>query len=76
MRMVLCSWLLDWIEIARGRRPGIAGMFCDTHPAGSLFINGTSCKALGGSSIYDGHNYIDLDSERGQALYHALCVEE
>jgi len=62
----------DWIEAARGRLPGISGFFCDTHPAGSMFVNGTGNSDFGDTSIYDGHNYISIKTERGKALLNEL----
>jgi len=63
----------DWIEVARGRRPGFEGLFCDNHPAGSMVL---APEKLGGCSVYDGHNYIDSKTERGEALWHELVSNE
>ncbi len=63
---------IDWVEKVRGRKPGIYGWFIDTHPAGSMFVDGTENQMMGGSSIYDGHDYIKLDTERGTALWYEL----
>jgi hypothetical protein len=68
---------LDWIEVARGRKPGIQGYLIDSHAAGSLSIIGESIKvkvhgilvSARGNFIYDGHNYIDAKTERGSALW-------
>jgi hypothetical protein len=69
---------LDWVEVARGRRPGIAGLYVDDHPAGSCRIVSKSVeKMLGfGSAVYDGHNYIDVNTERGKALWHELITKQ
>jgi len=66
------SGKIDWVKKARGRKPGIEGMFCDSHPAGSMFIDGTEDQIMGGSSVYDGHEYIKTDTERGTALWYEL----
>jgi len=63
----------DWIEVARGRIPGIEGIFFDNHPAGSAIIAPTN---MGGCSIYDGHNYIKLNTPRGTALWNELISKE
>jgi len=60
---------IDWIQKAMGRKPGWDGYFLDDHPAGSMIIDGTKDRIMGGSQIYDGHEYIDLNSERGDALW-------
>lgn len=60
---------LDWIEVARGRKSGIAGFLVDINPAGSIYV---APKELGGCHVYDGHNYIDLKTERGEALWSEL----
>lgn len=62
---------LDWVEVARGRKPGLAGFLIDDHPAGSLSIVGKSAGKILGmtSSVYDGHHYISVDTERGKALW-------
>lgn len=73
----------DWVELARGRKPGIFGMYIDNHPAGSISIIGKSIKIeiygqlveAGGNFVYDGHNYINADTERGQALWHEFVVK-
>ena len=68
---------IDWVEKAKGRLPGIAGFFIDAHPAGSLNMVGKSIDIPGfQSSIYDGHEYIDLDTERGEALYNELITND
>jgi len=67
---------IDWVEKARGRMPGILGLFCDTHPAGSMCIDGTPNQVMGGSSVYDGHEYIKTDTERGEALWYELISKE
>jgi hypothetical protein len=59
----------DWIELARGRKPGMAGLFCDTHPAGSCMM---MSKEFGGCRVYDGHHYIHVDTKRGEALWNHL----
>jgi len=64
---------LDWVEFARGRKPGIAGMFCDDHPAGSMVI---APERFGGCSVYDGHNYIHTETERGEALWNELITKD
>ena len=66
---------IDWVRKARGRKPGMEGWFIDTHPAGSLVMDGSKEQILGGSSVYDGHDYIKLDTERGTALYHELVTK-
>jgi len=67
---------IDWVEKARGRLPGMLGLFCDTHPAGSLCIDGTKEQFAGGSAVYDGHDYIKADTERGEALWYELITKE
>lgn len=67
---------IDWIQKARGRTPGILGLFCDNHSAGSAFIDGTKDQVAGGSKVYDGHEYISVKTERGEALWHELCTGE
>lgn len=57
---------LDWIEVARGRLPGIVGLFFDIHPAGSAMI---APEKFGGRSVYDGHEYISTKTKRGEALW-------
>lgn len=66
---------IDWIQRARGRLPGIQGMFVDTKPAGSLRIIEKEVEERFGikSSVYDGHEYIEIEAERGEALYNELC---
>ncbi len=62
---------LDWVEYARGRKPGIAGIFFDDHPAGSCII----CPAeFGGCRVYDGHHFINTNTERGEALWDELVA--
>lgn len=63
---------IDWVQNTMGKKPGIDGIFFDTHPAGSMMIDGTEDQIMGGSSIYDGHEYINIDSKRGQALFDEL----
>jgi hypothetical protein len=67
---------IDWVQKVRGRRPGILGMFMDTRPAGSMIIDGTKERILGGMQIYDGHEYVNTDTERGEAILHELHSEE
>jgi hypothetical protein len=67
---------IDWVEKARGRRTGIYGWFLNTHPAGSLIVDGTPNQVMGGSAVYDGHNYIKADTERGEALWHELITKQ
>jgi hypothetical protein len=67
---------IDWVEKARGRKPGIEGWFIDTQPAGSIIMDGSENQIMGGSSVYDGHNYIKLDTERGTALWHELVTKQ
>jgi nitrite reductase/ring-hydroxylating ferredoxin subunit len=64
---------LDWVEVARGRLPGMAGVFCDTHPAGSCIV---APKKFGGCKVYDGHHYISTDTPRGEALWDKLVSGE
>jgi len=64
---------MDWVEYARGRLPGIRGMFFDDHPAGSIFM---ADKEFGGCKVYDGHNYISIDTPRGEALWNTLIGGE
>ncbi len=64
---------LDWIEYARGRKFGISGFYIDTHPAGSLIIDP---EEFGGCRIYDGHNYINKGTKRGEALWNYLLIEK
>ena len=66
---------IDWVEKARGRRPGLAGWFMDTHPAGSRFVDGSKDQIMGGTSVYDGHDYIKADTERGEALWYELITK-
>lgn len=66
----------DWVEIARGRPPGIEGMFCDSHPAGSAILDGSKEQFLGGSSVYDGHNYISIKTKRGEALWNEFMTKD
>lgn len=67
----------DWVELARGRKPGIEGYFVDDHPAGSLWIVGVSAKSrFGASKVYDGHRYIPVDTERGEALWYEFVVKD
>ncbi len=66
----------DWVEIARGRKPGITGMFCDSHPAGSMFVNGSGNPKFGTTSVYDGHNYISIKTKRGEALWQELISKD
>jgi hypothetical protein len=63
---------LDWVENARGRLPGLRGMFVDTHPAGSLMMD----REIGGCAIYDGHKYIDVNTPKGEALWDNLVGKE
>ncbi|MCK5611690.1 hypothetical protein KAR91_58005 [Candidatus Pacearchaeota archaeon] len=63
---------LDWVEYARGRKPGIAGFYIDDHPAGSCII---APKKFGGCRVFDGHRYIDAKTERGEALWNYLVSE-
>jgi len=63
---------IDWVETARGRKPGIEGWFVDTHPPGSRRIMGVRA---GGNQIYDGHQYISVNTERGEALWHELVTK-
>lgn len=65
---------IDWIEKARGKKSGICGWFIDYHPAGSMFVNGFG--DMGGNSVYDGHDYIKVDTERGKALWYELITKE
>lgn len=67
---------IDWIQKAMGRRSGLAGYFVDLYPAGSMIIDGTEDRIMGGSRIYDGHEYIDLNSERGDALWNELNKDD
>jgi hypothetical protein len=62
----------DWIEKARGRLPGLRGIFVDSRPAGSIIMLD---KNLGGCAIYDGHNYIDINTTRGEALWDNLITK-
>lgn len=64
---------LDWVELARGRKPGIEGWFIDCNPAGSMWV---APKEFGGCRVYDGHNYISTDTERGEALWHELITKD
>jgi len=64
---------LDWVEYARGRLPGIRGIFFDNNPAGSVII---ATENLGGCSVYDGHNYISIKTPRGKALWDTLVSKE
>ncbi len=64
---------IDWVEKARGRLPGMLGLFCDTHPAGSMFIDGVG--TMGGDGVYDGHYYIKYSTERGKALWNELITK-
>ena len=57
--------VIDWIQKATGR----VGWFFDNHPPGSMIIDGI----YGRHAIYDGTTYVDLSTERGDALYHELC---
>jgi len=66
---------IDWVRKVRGRKPGIEGWFVDTHPAGSIFVDGSEDQMMGGSSVYDGHEYIKADTERGTALWHELIIK-
>ena len=61
---------IDWVEKARGIKPGIEGWFINTHPAGSMIIDGIG--TMGGNSVYDGHDYIKTDTKRGKALWYEL----
>ena len=67
---------IDWVEKARGRKPGIFGWFIDTHPPGSMVVDGSKNEIMGGSAVYDGHNYIKADTERGEALWHELITKQ
>jgi len=67
---------IDWVSKARGRRPGFFGLFCDTHPAGSTRIDGTEDQVMGRSKVYDGHEYVNIKTERGRALLNELVVPE
>ena len=67
---------IDWIEKARGRRSGIYGLFIDTHPAGSMIVDGSKEQFMGGNQVYDGHEYIKADTERGEALWYELITKE
>lgn len=69
---------LDWVEAARGRKPGIAGIFFDNHPAGSCRMVSKSLAEEFGmtNAVYDGHNYIDADTERGEALWDELVAKK
>lgn len=63
---------VDWIKKVMGRKPGITGMFFDNHSAGSVQIDGTEDEVMGGTKIYDGHEYISVETKRGKALWHKL----
>jgi len=67
---------IDWVEKARGRKPGLAGFFIDTNPAGSLIIDSSEDQFLGGNQVYDGHDYIKTDTEKGEALWHELITKQ
>lgn len=69
---------IDWVEKARGRLPGIRGFYIDNHPAGSLaLVDKEIGKKLNmKSKIFDGHEYVVLDTERGEALYNELYLKE
>jgi len=64
---------IDWVSHAMGRPEGILGMFCDNHPAGSCIV---APEKFGGCQVYDGHNYISADTERGNALWQELVAEK
>ena len=64
---------IDWVEAARGRIPGIEGWFVDDHPAGSHLI---APLKFGGCHVYDGHNYINVDTPRGEALWQELVADD
>lgn len=59
---------VDWIKGITKTSPN--EFFCDNHPAGSVCIDGTPEQILGGTSVYDGKEYINLETKRGTALYY------
>jgi len=64
---------VDWVSNARGRKPGIEGIFFDDHPAGSCWI---APERFGGCRVFDGHNYISTHTKRGEALWDELVAEK
>ena len=59
---------IDWIRNATGRNT----WFFDNYPPGSMVIDGIhKC-----CTIYDGEQYVDVSTERGEALYYELYQSE